>query len=147
MLISAIIAVCNPDNCHPHLVRLHDRLWTCGAEMCPLTYKHPAHHVTYPQLIWQLYTVYTVRSMRVSDGEAIYSFLPAYATTMDLKKKQLRCDRSLSFMFHLRGITRVLTPYLTSHWQCHWTATECRLSTWSELQTYDLFNFSWNNER
>jgi len=37
MIISAIIAVRNPDNCHPHFVRLHDRLWTCGAEMCPLT--------------------------------------------------------------------------------------------------------------
>lgn len=33
IIISAIIAVCNPDNCHPHLVRLHDRLWTCGAQM------------------------------------------------------------------------------------------------------------------
>lgn len=40
MLISAIIAVRNPDKCQPHLVRLHDRLWTCGAEMCPLTDKH-----------------------------------------------------------------------------------------------------------
>lgn len=44
MIISAIIAVRNPDNCHPHLVRLHDRLWTCGAEMCPLTDMHAHTH-------------------------------------------------------------------------------------------------------
>lgn len=59
MIISAIIAVCNPDNCHPHLVRLHDRLWTCGVEMCPLTdtphkHTHPTWHITCPPVIMQL---------------------------------------------------------------------------------------------
>ena len=44
MIISAIIAVCNPDNCHPHLVRLRDRLWTCGAEMCPPPPTHTHTH-------------------------------------------------------------------------------------------------------
>lgn len=36
MLMSAIIAMCNPDNCHPHLVRLYDRLWACGNDVPPL---------------------------------------------------------------------------------------------------------------
>lgn len=39
-IMSAIIVVHNPDNCHPHLVRLHERLWTCGAEMCSVSHTH-----------------------------------------------------------------------------------------------------------
>lgn len=35
MIISAIIAVRNPDNCHPHLVRLHDRLWDMWCRNVP----------------------------------------------------------------------------------------------------------------
>lgn len=56
MIISAIIAVCNPDKCHPQLVRLHDRLWTCGAEMCPLTDRrvHIVHAETRTHSVWHI---------------------------------------------------------------------------------------------
>lgn len=64
MIISAIIAVRNPDNCHPHLVRLHDRLWTCGVEMCHLTdrlgqtHTHSLTHHMYTSHITVTYRLY-----------------------------------------------------------------------------------------
>ena len=48
MIISAIIAVRNPDNCHPHLVRLHDRLWDMWCRNVPPDRQTPSitHHMS-----------------------------------------------------------------------------------------------------